>query len=78
MPMTWGGILTRNSRVNEGLQKERGATRSLQEDKVGYLLVHTVVTLEEATEVLEEGDYYCTAVLEGSTHVGKEHVRYIV
>ena len=35
-PMTWDGMST--SRVNEGLQRERCFSKSLQEEKVGYLI----------------------------------------
>ena len=49
-------------RVTEGLQRERGVKRSLQEEKVGYLLVQS--NRREATEVLEVRDYCDTGVFD--------------
>ena len=58
------GMSTR-SRVSEGLQRERGVTRSLQrgvrrslqEEIAGYWLVQNNAVVEETAEVLGERDY---------------------
>ena len=39
-------------RVNKGLPRERGARRSLQEEKVGYLLVES--DRRETTAILDD------------------------
>ena len=48
---------------------------SLQEEKVGYLLVQNSIT-EETTGV--PGERLRTTVVAGSTHVGMENARHMV
>ena len=56
-------------RVNEGLQWERGDTRSLQEGQVGHSMCWLRVIEERVLRYYNRGY---------AIHVGLEHVRYIV
>ena len=77
--MKWDGMS--RSRIDGGLQRERGVgmslqrgvRRSLQEEKVRNLLFQN----SRKRPMRYWGGETSAAALEGSTHVGTEHVRYI-